>query len=55
MDIDGQLISGLYIIRLDGTMLWANGHKLTLPAGTNGFNVYSGRTAATDAVKTCMA
>ena len=55
MDIDGQPILGLYIIGLDGAMLWANEYTLTLPAGTNGFNVYSGRTAATDAVETCLA
>ena len=55
LDEDGQPIRGLYIIGLDGAMLWANEYTLTLPAGTNGFNVYSGRTAATDAVEACMA
>ena len=55
LDEDGRPIRGLYIIGLDGAMLWANEYTLTLPAGTNGFNVYSGRTAATDAVETCMA
>lgn len=55
LDEAGAPIPGLYVIGLDGAMLWANEYTLTLPAGTNGFNVYSGRMAAQRAVATYLA
>ena len=55
LDESNEPIPGLYVIGLDGTMLWANEYTLTLPAGTNGFNVYSGRAAASHAVETYLA
>ncbi len=55
LDESNEPIPGLYVIGLDGTMLWANEYTLTLPAGTNGFNVYSGRVAANHAVETYLA
>ena len=55
LDENGKPIPGLYVIGLDGAMLWANEYTLTLPAGTNGNNVHSGRVAAKDAVATWCA
>lgn len=54
LDEAGEPIPGLYVVGLDGAMLWASEYTLTLPAGTNGNNVHSGRTAAKHAVANCL-
>lgn len=51
LDESNQPIPGLYVIGLDGAMLWANEYTLALPGGTNANNVHSGRMAAKDAVE----
>lgn len=50
LDGDGEPIPGLYVIGVDGTMLWASEYTLALPGGTNASNVHSGRVAAKHAV-----
>ena len=54
LDKAGDPIPGLYVIGVDGTMLWASEYTLALPGGTNASNVHSGRTAAKHACATLL-
>ncbi|MDR2587733.1 MAG: FAD-dependent oxidoreductase [Coriobacteriales bacterium] len=43
-------IEGLYVVGVEGAMLWSNVYTINVPGGCNANNVNSGRVAARDAV-----
>lgn len=47
---DGAPIEGLYVVGVEGAMLWANIYTINIPGGANANNINSGRTAAKHAV-----
>lgn len=55
IDEEGQPIAGLYVVGVEGAMLWSNIYTINVSGGCNANNVYSGRTAAQDAVSTYLA
>ena len=50
LDANGSPIDGLYVIGVEGAMLWANVYTMNIAGGCNANNVYSGRTAARHAL-----
>lgn len=49
LDENMNPISGLYVVGVEGAMLWANIYTINVSGGCNANNVNSGRTAAKDA------
>ncbi|MEY8461289.1 FAD-dependent oxidoreductase [Eggerthellaceae bacterium 24-137] len=47
---DGAPIEGLYVVGVEGAMLWANIYTINIPGGANANNINSGRTAARHAL-----
>lgn len=50
IDSNQNPIDGLYVVGVEGAMLWANVYTINVSGGCNANNVNSGRTAAKDAV-----
>ena len=50
--LDNELkpIDGLYVVGVEGAMLWSNLYTINVSGGCNANNVNSGRVAAKDAV-----
>ena len=46
----GEPIEGLYVVGVEGAMLWANVYTMNIAGGCNANNVYSGRVAARHAL-----
>ena len=44
-------IEGLYVVGVEGAMLWSNLYTINVSGGCNANNVNSGRVAAQDACK----
>ncbi len=51
IDDQGNPIEGLYVVGVEGAMLWANIYTINIPGGCNANNVNSGRTAAKHALE----
>lgn len=47
---DGAPIEGLYVVGVEGAMLWANIYTINISGGANANNINSGRTAAKHAL-----
>ena len=47
----GEPIKGLYVVGVEGAMLWANVYTMNIAGGCNANNVYSGRVAARHALE----
>ncbi|SHN74694.1 FAD-dependent oxidoreductase [Desulfitobacterium chlororespirans] len=50
IDTKGNPIKGLYVVGIEGTMLWANMYTFKVGGTCNGNNINSGRTAAKNAL-----
>lgn len=50
LDDEMQPIEGLYVVGVEGAMLWSNLYTINVSGGCNANNVNSGRTAAQDAL-----
>jgi len=50
LDKDRKPIDGLYVVGVEGAMLWSNVYTINVSGGCNANNINSGRTAARDAV-----
>lgn len=50
LDGSGDPIDGLYVVGVEGSMLWTNVYTINISGSCNANNVNSGRTAAKDAV-----
>jgi fumarate reductase flavoprotein subunit len=50
VDEGSNPIEGLYVVGVEGAMLWANVYTINVSGGCNANNINSGRTAAKDAV-----
>lgn len=50
IDSNQNPIDGLYVVGVEGAMLWANVYTINVSGGCNANNVNSGRTAAKDAI-----
>ena len=50
LDENMEPIEGLYVVGVEGAMLWSNLYTINVSGGCNANNVNSGRTAARDAI-----
>ena len=50
IDESGQAIEGLYVVGVEGAMLWAGVYTMNIAGACNANNVYSGRVAARHAL-----
>lgn len=54
VDEQGDPIRGLYVIGVEGAMLWSDVYTINVSGGCNANNVHSARTAVRDAVETLL-
>lgn len=55
LDAEGNPIEGLYVVGVEGAMLWASLYTMNISGSACANNVHSGRIAAQHAAKTCLA
>ena len=54
VDLYGKAIPGLYVVGIEGAMLWANVYTINISGACNANSVNSGRTAVRHAIQTCL-